>query len=153
MALTLLDGLAASHFSSSGKPKQSWHSNTCPVTVKLFFSLRDEAGAEELVNISISKDLWQSYIVRVCDACRGQSRLWSFLVCVFEEATSVAVGVDGFFCEVRGCTARPLCPRSVAEAGSDVAFRSNNLKLTCAVAKLFILGKGECLFSEVEQNK
>lgn len=69
---------------------------------------------------------------------RGQSGLWSFLVCIFEEDTSMSVGVDGFFCKVRGCTVSLLFPRSIAETGSDAAFRSNHLKLTFAIAKLFI---------------
>lgn len=75
---------------------------------------------------------------RVRDACRGQSSLWSFLVYVFEKDTRLGVGVDGLFCEVRGYTASLLFPRSIAETGSDVAFRSDNLKLTFAIAKLFI---------------
>ena len=123
------------------------------MTVKLFFSLQVEVGAEEPVNVPVSKDLRHSYMPRVRDACRGQSRLWSFLVYVFEEDTSMGVGVDGFFCEVRSYTASLLFPCSLAETGSDVAFRSSHLKLTFAIAKLFIEHKGECLFSEVEQNK
>lgn len=50
----------------------------------------------------------------------------------------MGVGVDGFFREVRGYTASLLFPCSLAEMGSDVAFRSNHLKLTFAIAKLFI---------------
>ena len=124
--------------SSAGKPNQSRPCSTCLVTVKLFFSLQDEVGTEELVIISISKGLWHSYMLRVRDPCRGQSRLWSFLVYVFEEDTSMGVGVNGFFREVRDYTASLLFPRSLAEMGSDVAFRSNHSKLTFAIAKLFI---------------
>lgn len=56
---------------------------------------------------------------------------------VVEEHTGMGVGVDGFFCEARGYIAGRLFPRSLAETGSDAAFRSNNLKLTFAIAKLF----------------
>lgn len=108
------------------------------MTVKLFFSLQDEAGAEEPISVSISKDSWHLYMPRVRDACRGQPSLWSLLVYVFEEDASMGVGMDGFFCEARGYIGSLLFPHSLAETGADVAFRSNHLKLTFAIAKLFI---------------
>lgn len=49
-----------------------------------------------------------------------------FLVYVFEENTSLGVGVDGFFCKVKGYTASLVFPRSVAVVVCDAAFRSNH---------------------------
>lgn len=49
-----------------------------------------------------------------------------FLVYVVEENTSLGVGMDGFFCKVRGYTASLVFPDSVAVVVCDAAFRSNH---------------------------
>lgn len=79
------------------------------------------------VSLLVSKELWHSYVLRLSNTCEEQSCLWSFfLVYVVEENTSLGVGMDGFFCKVRGYTASLVFIRSVAVVVCDATFRSNH---------------------------
>lgn len=70
-------------------------------------------------------------MLRVHDTCRDNHVLgifWS--MSLRKTLVWVLVWIVSF--------ASHLFPHSLAEMGSDVAFRSNNLRLTFAIAKLFI---------------
>lgn len=75
---------------------------------------------------------------KFCGALWDNHVFGLFLVCFLEKDTGMGVGMDSFFCEVRVYTASLLFPCSLAEMRSDVAFASNHLKLTFAIAILFI---------------